>query len=69
MLADQLQPPWQRDPTLTAPAADEIVDGTQVEIGETGDAVGTQPGTQGPPADGGRGDGCLLYTSPSPRDS
>ena len=57
MLADQLQPPWQRDPTLTAPAADEIVGGTQVEVGESGDAAGTQPGTQGPPAHRGRGDG------------
>ena len=57
MLANQLQPPWQRDPTLTAPAADEIVGGTQVEVGEPGDAAGTQPGTQGPPADRGGGDG------------
>ena len=49
--------PGSATATLTAPAADEIVGGPQVEIGEPGDAVGAQPGTQGPPADRGRGDG------------
>ena len=53
MLTDQLQPLRQRDRPLTAPAADEVVGGTQVEVGEPGGPAGAEPGAQGPPADGG----------------
>ena len=45
-----------------------VAEGLQGEPGEKGDK-GDQgdPGPQGPPGEPGTG-GCLLYTSPSPRD-
>ena len=45
MLTNQLQPLRQHDRALSAPAADEVVGGAQVEVGEPGDAAGAQPGT------------------------
>ena len=56
MLANQLQPLWQRHRPLPAPPPDEIVGGPQVEVGEPGDPGGHEPGPHCPPADGrGRG--------------